>query len=512
MKRKKEDGGVIVKSQHKLSAGLMAATAFLAFVGAANAQAPEGAREDLIELTSDGGPATRDLAVPAGKSSVLRFDRPIADVLVGDPEVADVIPLTDRSIYVIGKEVGRTSLTLFSRGKQLAGVIDLNVTHDLFGLKKRLYETMPADAVEVRADGNAIILSGSVSDSTAATMAAALAQNYAGKDGGVINMMSVRQSQQVMIAVRFAEVQRTALKDVGINADIFFNSGKEVGAFQTGRQIGQNYISPAFTPNSFIKDAVSDPEKFGAAFGKFSLGDVSFDLLLDALEKKGIVSVLAEPNLIAVSGETASFLAGGEFPVPVSVEGGNNSARIGIEFKEFGVRLSFTPTVLGQNINLLVEPEVSELDPQSGISVDDIVIPGLTTRRAKTTIDLKNGQSFAIAGLLQKKFIDDVDQMPGIGDVPVLGALARSASYRREDTELAIIITAYLVEPSTLSQLSTPWDAFSRPHELELFLLGKTEGARPLARPATALSADPSLRRAQAAEPGVDGPVGFVVK
>jgi pilus assembly protein CpaC len=498
----------------KKTGALLTAAAIIGLSAAVQAQAQtaDGAREDLIELTSNTGPVTRDLSVPAGKSSVLRFDRPIADVLVGDPEVADVIPLTDRSIYVIGKEIGRTSLTLFSRGKQLAGVIDLNVTHDLFGLKKRLYETMPSDGVEVRADGPAIILSGSVSDSAAAAKASALAQNYAGKDGGVINMMSVRQSQQVMIAVRFAEVQRTALKDVGINADIFFNSGKEVGALQTGRQIAQNYVSPAFTANSFIKDAVSDPEKFGAAFGKFSLGDVSFDLLLDALEKKGIVSVLAEPNLIAVSGETASFLAGGEFPVPVTVDSGESQGRIGIEFKEFGVRLAFTPTVLGQNINLLVEPEVSELDPQSGISVDQIIIPGLTTRRARTTIDLKNGQSFAIAGLLQKKFIDDVDQMPGIGDVPVLGALARSASYRREDTELAIIITAYLVEPSTLAELTTPWDAFSRPHELELFLLGKTEGARVSPRAATALSADPATRRAQAEEPGVDGPVGFVVK
>jgi pilus assembly protein CpaC len=280
-----------------------------------------------------------------------------------------------------------------------------------------------------------------------------------------------------MLAVRFAEVSRSALQEVGISTDVFFNSGKEVGAFQTGRQISQNFTAPGSVSNGFIQDIVSDPQKFGSVFGKFALGDVSFDLLLDALEKKGIISVLAEPNLIAVSGQTASFLAGGEFPVPVNVDTQDGRGRIGIEFKEFGVRLGFTPTVVGDTINLVVEPEVSELDRQNGIVLDDIVVPGLTTRRTRTTVDLKNGQSFSIAGMLQRKFIDEIDQMPGVGDVPVLDALARSAAYRREDTELAIIITAYLVEPSNAGELSIPHDHLVLPHELELFLLGKTEGA-----------------------------------
>ena len=468
-------------------------------------------REEAISLASNGGPAMSDVTVAVGKSMVLRFDRPIVDVLVGDPDVADIIPLTDRSIYVIGKGVGGTSLTLFARGKQLIGIVDLNVTHDLFALKKRLYDMMPAEQIEVRADGPAIILSGSASDSGVSSRASELARNFVGADGVVTNMMTVRQSQQVMLAVRFAEVSRSALKDVGISTDVFFNSGKEIGAFQTGRQVIQNSlpIPPVGGEGSFI----ADPEKFGTAFGKFAIGDVKFDLLLDALEKKGIVSILAEPNLIAVSGQTASFLAGGEFPVPVSVNDNQDGRRIGIEFKEFGVRLSFTPTVVGETINLLVEPEVSELDPQNSIILNGFSIPGLTTRRARTTVDLKNGQSFSIAGMLQRKFIDDIDQMPGVGDIPVLGALARSASYRREDTELAIIITAYFVEPSTLAELSVPTDSMILPHDLEIFLLGRMEGAEWLhgARSGNRVSGGGSPALADNG-PGVDGPVGFVVK
>ncbi len=469
--------------------------------------------EETINLQSDNGPAMEDVSIAAGKSAVLRFDMPIVDVLVGDPETADIIPLTDRSIYVIGKKVGGTSLTLFSNNKKLVGIVDLNVSHDLIGLKKRLHDMMPHEKIDVRADGSSIILGGSVSDGTVVANAALIAQNFA-KDGQVVNLATVTKSQQVMLAVRFAEVKRSALKDVGISTDIFFNNGNKVGAFQTGRQIFENYLPPASTPNGPIKDFISDPAKFGAAFGKFSIGEVSFDLLLDALEKKGIIAVLAEPNLIAVSGETASFLAGGEFPVPVAVDNATSGrTTVTIQFKEFGVRLAFTPTVVGDAINLVVEPEVSELDRQNGIILDDFVIPGLTTRRARTTVDLKNGQSFSIAGMLQRKFIDDIDQMPGIGDVPVLGALARSASYRREDTELAIVITAYLVEPSNLSELSTPMDHFVMPHELEFFLLGKTEGAKWLhgSRDVKRAS-DSAVAVADSDGPGVDGPVGFVVK
>jgi pilus assembly protein CpaC len=183
-----------------------------------------------------------------------------------------------------------------------------------------------------------------------------------------------------------------------------------------------------------------------------------------------------------------------------------------IEFKEFGVRLGFTPTVIGDTINLIVEPEVSELDRQNGIVLNDIVIPGLTTRRTKTVVDLKNGQSFSIAGMLQRKFIDEIDQMPGVGDVPVLGALARSAAYRREDTELAIIITAFLVEPSDSKTLTTPYDHVTFPHELELFLLGRTEGAQWFHGGPSANKIAGGGAVAADSAPGVDGPVGFVVK
>ena len=500
-----------------------AAVAALAMAGADGAVAQTSSPSaDLSVAVGKNGTLTEALALPVGKSAILRFETPVTDVLIGDPEIADVIPLTDRSVYVIGQGVGRTRVTVFARGKQLAGVVDLNVGQDILGLKRRLAEMLPGEPVEVRGEAGAIILSGAVSDSGAATKASSLAASYAGEKGSVVNMMSIRQSQQVMLAVRFAEVQRSALKEVGISTDVFFNSGKEVGAFQSGRQVIQNFIptdvlgnTPGVNP---ITDFVSEPEKFAAAFGKFALGDVSFDVLLDLLEKKGIVSVLAEPNLIAVSGQPASFLAGGEFPVPVASNANNTGQiQIQIEFKEFGVRLSFTPTVVGENINLVVEPEVSELDPQSGIRLNDIVIPGLTTRRVSTTVDLKNGQSFAIAGLLQRKFIDDIDQVPGIGDIPVLGALSRSAAYRREDTELAVVITAYLVEPTTPDVALTPADTFVLPSQAEFFLLGRTEGGQwPMGgafvqrRNAVPMSGRTGLPAVDGS--GVDGQIGFIVK
>jgi len=197
---------------------------------------------------------------------------------------------------------------------------------------------------------------------------------------------------------------------------------------------------------------------------------------LDALEQKGVLTTLAEPTLVAVSGETANFLAGGEFPVPVASAAEDGSIRITIEFKEFGVKLAYTPTVVGDKINLVIEPEVSVLDPQNGIVLNSIEIPGLITRRASTTVDLKNGQSFAIAGLLQEVFEDDVDQIPGLGSIPIIGALARSSSYRKNESELMIVVTPYIVEPVEGDDILTPTDTFKRPTEGDLFLRGAVEG------------------------------------
>ena len=419
---------------------------------------------EVIEFSTGSGPYTGEASVPAGKSMIFQFNRPVREVLIGDPEKADVIPLTDRNIYLLGKQLGGTTITLFGDRKRLLGVIDLQVTYDIVNLKKRLYDMMPEEKIEVRTNGDSILLSGSVKNNSSSLRAAQLAENYA--PDRVVNMIEIGASQQVMLAVRFAEVERTAAKALGISTGLNFSGGDG---------------SVADVSTSFVNPTALDTASFAQIFGAFPIGDVSIDILLDALEERGVASILAEPTLIAVSGEPASFLAGGEFPVPVGTgqAGVGGGLQVEIEFKEFGVRLSFTPTVIGENISLLVEPEVSELDPQSGIEVSGLVIPGLNTRRASTTVELKNGQSFAIAGLLSKRFIDELDQLPGISSTPILGALMRSARYEREETELTIIITPYLVEPSDPGTLTTPFDTFSAPHELDLFFLGKTEANQP---------------------------------
>jgi pilus assembly protein CpaC len=334
----------------------------------------------------------------------------------------------------------------------LLEILDVVVTHDNDGLKKRLFELMPEEKIEVRLVNNSVVLAGTVSSAARVKQAVALAEQYA--PGKVTNMLATKGSQQVMLAVRFAEMKRQAMKDLGINSSVFQEVGSSTFSFLTG-----------FPTAGAIAGGAS-------IFGSFVNGSTRVDALLDAMERKGVVRTLAEPNLIALSGETASFLAGGEFPIPVS----QDEDTITIEFKEFGVSLAFTPTVITDTlISLEVAPEVSAIDPTASVTVNNISVPGLTARRAKTRIELNDGQSFAIAGLLQSEFKSQVDQLPFAGDVPVLGSLFRSSDYQSDESELVIVVTPYLVKPVKPNELVLPTDSFVPPSELELFLLGKTE-------------------------------------
>lgn len=447
-----------------LLAGATAIAAVL--ITPANAQElPKPGNDSRIELVNLAGPDTPyvdEISLPAGKSMVLRFDTPISEASVGNPEFADIVPLTDRSIYILGKSNGSTNVTIFGPRKQVLGVIDVNVAYDTVALKKRLYESLPGEDISVHTNGETIMLSGKVSSSAVAARASELAQSFA--PGAVLNTLELGAPQQVMLAVRFAEVERTAAKALGISTDALFDD--------TPNQFG---LIDQLNTNFRIPEDLGT-NSFAIARDFIEIGDVTIDMMLDALEQKGVASILAEPTLMAISGEPASFLAGGEFPVPVaSTADADGNVRITIEFKEFGVRLAFTPTVIGDKVSLVVSPEVSELDPQNGIQMNDIVIPGLKSRKATTTVELKNGQSFSIAGLIQKDFLDNLTQLPGVGDVPIIGALNRSARYQRSETELAIIITPYIVSPDTMNSLEVPTDYFTHPHEFELFFLGKME-------------------------------------
>lgn len=431
-----------------------------------------------------------ELSVPVNQSQILRLDVPFSSLLVGDSKVADVLALTNKSIYVLGKKIGTTSLIISDRNKQPIAVVDVVVSHDVEGLKARLFEVMPKEKIEVRNVNGSVILSGSVSSSTRVTQAAAIAKQYAADPLKVVNLLSVTGSQQVMLAVRFAEVQRSVAKELGLNTQL---TGKKF-SISTGDALANG----AFSATAFLSGTL----------GPIGIAGANLSILFDALEQKGIVKTLAEPNLIALSGDTASFLAGGEFPIPVAQDTDDGGTTITIEFKEFGVSLAFTPTVLSDGlINILVAPEVSKIDNTNAVTISGFTIPGLTTRRAKTTVELRDGQSFAIAGLIQSDFQDTIRQLPGLGDVPVLSGLFRSTDFQRNETELVIVVTPYLVKPAEPGALKTPVDNFKLPSDADMYLFGHSEPKAPHALPIKG-AASASVGGAG----GIKGRYGHIVK
>jgi pilus assembly protein CpaC len=382
--------------------------------------------------------------VTVGKSETLRTSRGFVDLVVGDPEIADVMPLTDETLYVLGKKIGTTNISIYDASKQLVGVIEIEVAYNT----PRLAADVAGTARVGSANGRTV-LSGNVADAVEAAKAVALAKQY-GPD--VLNQLRVRGPQQVMLEVRFVEASRNAGKDLGVN----------------WQAVGKN-----FTAVSGTASLSSGHTPFGALLGRVLSGGVDADVLVQALEERGLARRLAEPNLIAMSGEKANFLAGGEFPIPVAADQG----RITVEYKKFGVGLTFTPTVLQNGvINLKIEPEVSQLDFTNTVRTASVAVPALIVRRASTMVELRDGQSFAIAGLLQSVNQETQQQLPWLADVPILGALFRSASFERKETDLAIIVTPRLVRPAKPGErLKTPLDPSLPANEFELFLTGQQE-------------------------------------
>ncbi len=483
------------------------------------------------------GVSAGSLEVPVNKSQVLRVDRPFAKALVGNPDIADVLPLTNRSLYVLGKKNGTTSLTLYDRSSSLIAVMDVVVGPDVTTLKRQLSEMIPGDQIGAHISNDSIVLDGIVSSGPAADRAVQLAETYA--PGKVVNMMSVGSSQQVMLEVRFSEVKRSALSQIGLGLGVKGGNGNFNGVSGNGASLlpGANVTSTITDPFTGSSTTSTSPGKgilaLGSIASSFGIISRAFNLLggsvnatLDALETKGVVTTLAEPTLVALSGETASFLAGGEFPIPVSQGGGgggNASNNITVEFKPFGVSLAFTPTVLADGvISLVVAPEVSSIDPSASIVVNGLRIPGLQTRRAKTTLELRDGESFALAGLIRKDFQDTVRQIPLLGSLPIIGALFRSTGFQHEETELVIIVTPHLVRPVRAGAMKLPTDRVTPPNQADLLLLGRTDGGvpaggaffdrpaappPPLGKPVSALPAGRDLAATPPATP--TGPAGF---
>ncbi|MEX2519804.1 MAG: type II and III secretion system protein family protein [Paracoccaceae bacterium] len=444
------------------------------------------------------GAASNDVSVFINRAIVLESAKPFAEVSVANPAIADVAALSDRSIYILGKTPGATTLTLLGEGGRLITNVVVKVTPDLSEFKQRLREVLPREGIEVREANGGMILSGTVSGARKIDTAMSLARAYAGDN--VSNLMSVGGTQQVMLKIRFAEMQRSASKSLGFNINAVFGGKNFRADALSGSDIGSAIADNGLPtvigqPNTGNVSGVGVPaEAFGLGRLIYSAGGVFLDVLLNALEQQGVARTLAEPNLVALSGDTAKFLAGGEVPIPVAGENGE----VTVEFKPFGVGLSFTPTVVDDDlINLELETEVSSLDTSVQVVTSGITLTGFSTRRASTTVELRDGQSIAIAGLLQESFTDGKSQVPFLGDIPVLGTLFRSANFQRNQTELVIIVTPILVTPVDGNQLALPTDRMRIPNEDQLFFLGKLEGDVP-AR--------------EVAAQGLDGAFGYVME
>jgi pilus assembly protein CpaC len=411
------------------------------------------------------GAPSSALNVPMNRAVVVESDVPFTELSIANPSIADISSLSDRTIYVLGKEPGRTTLTLLGGDGRLITNVEVHVTPDIAEFKERLEQILPGENIEVRTANDGIVLSGTVSSIARLDRALELANRYAPER--VSNLMSVGGTQQVMLRVRFAEMQRSVSKSLSSSLSLGGSTlGGDLGlALGTGTTVGNTARSGALggaTP--------ADNDNAGAFLFGFNAGGVEVGILLEALENRGVVRTLAEPNLTALSGQEASFLAGGEYPVPISQDG----SAITVEYKPFGISLSFTPRVIdGDIINLELHASVSSLDPTSGFSQNGFSIDAFRTRETSTTVEMRDGESFAIAGLLSDDFVDLSGQVPWAGDIPVLGALFRSAEYSRQQTELVIIVTPHLVTPTRGEALALPTDRLRPPTERDLFLFGR---------------------------------------
>lgn len=385
------------------------------------------------------------LDITSGKSIVMKSDINVKRVSIGSPEIADFILLSPKEIYIQGKAAGLTNMILWQDDK-VTTIYDIEVTYDLSRLKEKLYQILPDEKeIQLMSTNDSLTLSGRVSSAENLSQAMVLASSYA-PAGKINNLLTVGGTHQIMLEVKIAEMSRSLGRDLGFTLENTSQSGNL--AINLLSDFG-GILSPGF--NGILQ--------------YFSGGDTTWDMAFDALKSNGMIKILAEPNLIALSGQTASFLAGGEYPIPVPNEDG-----ITIEYKDFGVGLSFTPNVLSQNkINIKVNSSVSDLDFTTAVQFSGYVVPGISTRRAATTVELADGQSFVIAGLLSETIRENVKKFPFLGDIPLLGTLFKSSSFLKNKTELVIIVTPRFVKPFNKETMPSPTDYYAEPDDTEFY-------------------------------------------
>ncbi len=448
---------------------------------AAASPASAGPVSKTIQVKGGGeGPSSERVTLGLNKAAIVELPADAADVLVSNPAIVDAIVRTPRRIYILGLAVGQTNAFFFSdSGKQLLN-LEIRVERDMVALSDLIRAHFSDADVKVESVNDNIVLSGTVSSASTAEQIREMAVRYVGDPAKVLNMISVSGRQQVMIRVRVAEMQRSISKQLGIDLKAIAEMGGVPVSFASnnefslvGRALATGSLTAGATPAS-PSNIVND-------------GYNNVEGTLRMMERAGIVRLLSEPNLTALSGETANFLAGGQFPVPAGVD---DSGNVRIDFKQFGVGLGFTPVVLSEGrISLKVSSEVSELTSegaltmpgntfrnQSGdiISVPGMTIPGLRVRRAETTVELPSGGSIMMAGLLRDDFKQNIDGYPGLKDLPVLGALFRSRDYQMNQTELVIIVSAILVDPVSGRELSMPTTGFVPPTDAQAYLNGQS--------------------------------------
>jgi len=463
----------------------------------------------VMTISTRGASAHQRLTLPLDKAAVVQLDQDARDVLVSNPELVDAVVRTPRRIFLLATKVGQTNAFFFdAQGKQILA-LDIRVEKDVVDLGSLMKASLPNSAIQVQAMNDNVVLTGSVASAIEASRAADLAARFTGDAKKVVNMISIAGGQQVMLKVRIAEMDRNIAKQFGVNlAAAKIVGGSTPIAASTANQF--NLVGKALSDLSGgqVGQVCANGSTNNNPFGALSNGGTcilqnNVQGQLQALERVGLVHMLAEPNLTAVSGETAKFLAGGEFPVPASRDRDGN---ITVEFKQFGVGLSFTPVVVAQGrISLQLSSEVSELSNtgaftlSGGNTTQGLTIPALTVRRTATTIELPSGGSFAVAGLMQHNTKQVIDGFPGVKDLPVLGALFRSRDFADDQTELVVLVSAYLVEPTAEAALSVPTDGFMPPTDPETILLGR-------------LNAVYKKKDDKPVAPQASAPVGFVVR
>ncbi len=456
----------------------------------------------------------KNFVVPLYKSRVMTLGAPAARISVGNPDIADILILRASQLYILGKDLGTTNVFLWDRSDVLIGAVEIEVTHDLQSLKKKLHDLLPNDAIEVHSAQRNIILSGKVSNVTNMEAALKIARGYfarftavesteftqetgggvgEGSVGEVINLMAIGGVQQVMLEVKVAEISRTELRrlDVRFNT-ILQGSGRWKFGGVNG---GATFPDALFPPGDLRVPVFDNPAPFGPAIDEFAPNDLFiedkglfaslltnnalFNVAFDAAKEKGLAKILAEPTLTTQTGQEAEFLSGGEFPIPVP----RGDDGVTIEFKEFGVGVKFLPVVLDSNrINLKLNINVSELVSGNTVSINvdgvssTFLIPSLTKRSAITTVELADGQTIGIAGLINENLREVVTKFPGLGDIPGIGALFRSQEFIKGETELLILVTPHLAKPLGRNDIRLPTDGFAEPGEAAWFMLGQLEG------------------------------------